>query len=381
MSHFGDQSDTDLSNSSSRPSPTDFNRLRAEASGIHYIHNVSLLEQKNLQSTALELADEITALANSGKYREAAVRFSRAVPITPSVDLPNEHWPPIVHYNLGMLYALAADNQRARRHVELSRLPLGGHHNNFLYAERIMIAYGNLEVQERAIAKGTPSVIITALPKSASTFVSQTLARLLSASVVTLSFESAARPVSAIVIERWARQVARGGAVTHEHYSARFENLECLVRAGIQKMFVQVRDPRAALWSAFRQSEQQSDVFGDTELMRLSERRYELMVDWLKSWLDASVDPRGPKIVFVQYEDVRTDFGKTILRILGEVGSTITEQDVRTHLDAASAAGRKPENFRSGDPDEWRRFMPAELKAWLWQKTVPEVREFLRMLP
>ena len=362
-------------------SRVDPNALRATANDMHYFHNISLLQPETIHSTARQLADELMALAGAGRYREAAVRFSRAVPITPAANLPDEHWMPVVHYNLGIAYALAEDHENARKHIELSGLPLGGHHPNYLYADRMAIACLNLEAQESVAATGMPSVFITSLPKSASSFVSATLARLMSAPLVTVSLEGSLRPLSGLVIERWARQVARGGAVTHEHYSAQFGNLECLARAGVRKIFVQVRDPRAAQWSFFRQREARRDVVPNPGLIKMSEGRYEQSVHWIQSWLDAQADPAAPEIEFVHYENVRVDPAATIARILSQVGSPITEQQTRVHLDAAAATGRRPDNFRSGDPDEWRRFMPADLKDWLWQKTSPQVRDLVRMQP
>src|SRR5262249_33637909 len=57
--------------------------------------------------------------------------------------------------------------------------------------------------------------------------------------------------------------------------------------------------------------------------------------------------------------------------------SRVTSEQARIHLDAAASAGLKPDNFRSGDPEEWRRFVPAELAAWLWQRTTPGGRELM----
>lgn len=363
--------------------------LHESARELYFLHNTSLLnadtlsliERGALQSEARQLAGELSALAERGRYREAVTRFSRAMAVTPSANLSNEHWRPVVYYNLAIAHALADDAENVRRYVELSGLPLGGHHANYLYADRMAIACRNIEAQAEAAARGVPSIVITAMEKSASSFVSATMAALLRAPIVALSFEGSWKPCTAVVIESWARRVGRGGAVTHEHYSGRFGNIECLVRGDIRKVFVQVRDPRAALWSYFSQTQEQKDVFLNPPLLRLSEFRYRETIRWIESWLEASKHPASLSIEFVQYEGVRTNPAETIGAILDKANASITASRVSAYLDAAAVSGRIPENFRSGDRDEWRRFIPADLRHSLWQETPEAVRELLAMEP
>jgi Sulfotransferase domain len=361
------------------PEDSQLQTLRSIGDDMFYMHSFSHSGLDN--PAAIRLGDEILELSASGRFREAAARFTHAIPITPALNLNDARWEPVARYNAAMAYALGGDYRRARHHMEMSRLPISGHHTNYTYAERLAIACRNVHEQTLAIKRGCPSILITALEKSASTFISGSLSRIMQVPVVCVALASLQEATGGFVIGSWAKQANLGGVVTHEHYSAFFENVDVLCGAGVKTLFVQFRDPRAALWSYINQRIDQSDILPTlADPHSFMQTRYTNMIAWIKSWMDAR-QRRDVEVHFVFYDDVRTRPSQVLSEILNKVGFSIGEDAVGLHLDAAIKQGRRPDNFRLGDPEDWRRHITPELQAWFWEETPAAVRDLLGMRP
>ncbi len=339
-----------------------------------YEHRFPQPRDRKVEEAAAELADQMVPLYQFGRFREAVALFSRAVPAIPRAALGNEQFEGAAHYNLALACHWAQRHDDARRFMELSGLPAGGDFDFLQYHDRLALSLKLAAHQDRAISAGKPAILFTALPKSASAFLSNSIAELLDVPVFRASVGGVR---NGWVVRRWAAQINRGGATTHEHYRALTTNIDALLETGVRKIFVQIRDPRAAWWSFFHHATSRSDVAGPAPSAR---EWHADAIRWLTSWIDASVAPGCPlKVVFISYDDVRLRPVDTIGKIFDEVGYSVNGAQIARYFDSRKQSGRRPENFRVGEPDDWRRGVPPELAAEFWRNTPESVRDLLFM--
>jgi hypothetical protein len=342
-----------------------------------YLHRFPLLEAYRKDNpegqSAAALADRMISLCQDGRFREVVVLFSQAVPIVPRNVLGDEQLERAAYYNLALISHRAKRFADAQRFMELSGLSAGGDFDFLLYHDRLALSERLAAQQQRAIFVGKPAIFFTALQKSASAFLSVCMSEILEVPVLRASIGLP----DGLVIGRWAEQIARGGAITHEHYPGSAVNIKTLAEAGAGKIFVQVRDPRAAWWSLSQNAHRKPDIAA----VALSPQEwYSDAIRWLQSWIDASRAPNCPfQVVIVLYDDVRLMPEDTIERIFDEIGYRIPRAEIARYFDARSQSGRTPENFRVGEPEDWRRGMPPELAADFWRETPESVRDLLSM--
>jgi len=335
-----------------------------------YAHHLDGLRGDDFDAATSELSDEILALIEAGRFGLAATKFARAIPVLPEDTSVDERWRSAAHYGAALLLGRIERYTPARHQMLHADLTAGGDHDLLLYPDRAAMGARLRRRQQQAIAVGAPSALITSMPKSASAFVSNAFADLHGVPVFRVSCQGS------WVFQGWAEQLKAGGAVTHEHYPASNGNVECLVDAGVKRVFVQVRDPRATLWSLYHHGIERIHVVSN------SAHPDAMMVDWYKSalrWLvswKTAAEQAALDVHFIHYDDVRLHPARTLAQIGALSGSAMTEEEVERHLDARAGSG-KPENLRLGDPDDWRRNMPQRLQDEIWDKTPEEVRTFL----
>jgi len=194
-----------------------------------------------------------------------------------------------------------------------------------------------------------------------------------------------------VVVERWARQIARGGAVTHEHYPASDASLDALSRSGIDTLWVQVRDPRDAAYSAWqmrrhwfstpdRQSAE-TDLNDRTAIRKFTELCLELS-EWVDGWISAAENPdHRPRIEFVEYHKVTRDLPCTLKRMLGAHYDDQFDAKVRDHIDRLAGGEVTPRNFRKGEGGEWRNFISPEVQAEIYGKISDRTKRLLNLAP
>ena len=339
-----------------------------------YEHRFPQPRDRKVEEAAAELADQMVPLYQCGRFREAVALFSRMVPALPADALGDEQFGGVAHYNLALACHWAQRYDDARRFMELSDLPASGDFGLLQYNDRLALSQELAAHQERAIAAGKPATLFTALPKSASAHLSVCISEILDVPVFRVSIGGFG---DAWVVQKWAAQINRGGSTTHEHYPGSAANIGALTQAGVRKIFVQIRDPRAAWWSFFHHAINRSDVAGPA-LLPLE--WYVRAIKWLTSWIDSSCMPGCPlKVVFVPYDDMRLRPQDTIGRIFDEVRYRVPAAEIDRYLAMRANSGRKPENFRVGEPDDWRRGLEPELAAEFWRETPESVRDLLSM--
>ena len=93
--------------------------------------------------------------------------------------------------------------------------PPPGDHGGQQYDRYLLSAAAINRAQIRARANGVPGIVISSMPKSASEFLSSTLAETLQAPSMRVTVGD---PVVGTVLGKWVREIVRGGAVTHDHF-------------------------------------------------------------------------------------------------------------------------------------------------------------------
>lgn len=377
------------------------------AAYVHRVDGALTVERPNLFH---ELADDLIARAEKGRFRAVAEAFTRIAPAEPNT-WPSAAWRSAGCYNLALVLERAERFDEARDYMERSELDAAPDGEPLLYPSMVLAAAHVRGLQEASLQKRhSRSVIITSLPRSASGFVSSTIAELLDAPLARIS-------VADCVVERWAKQAERGGIVTHNHFPASGGNVEALLRAGVRRLFVQIRDPREAIWSLHHHfvdlyrlhREHSSNVLErttlraelDAEIQSFTPRvswwpthyRYPQALDesagaaevesfwrgaylahirWLEDWMHAARGRSDLEVHFVRYDEVRRAPFEVFESILALTGNLVEESVLRSRL----AVQEKPHGYRAGDPDDWRQ-MPARSQELLWTLTPQPVREFL----
>ncbi len=226
---------------------------------------------------------------------------------------------------------------------------------------------------DREIAAGpnaaAPSILIAAMPKSASSFLSSLVSTATQMPIAQISLGVAFRSA---VAPRWLDRFARGGCAIHGHLLASDWNLALLERSGVKDVFVQYRDPREAAWSALKSRPQSLDAeaFFDMHLAFLPR--------WLAGWLDLRDKGCSFRLHFIDYADIASDPRAVLENILETAGHSHAPAALEKVVEAATGNLHRY-NFRRGDRDEWRRMMTPEMVEKADAYIPPSVREFCRI--
>lgn len=172
-----------------------------------------------------------------------------------------------------------------------------------------------------------PPLLLVTLPKAGSIFIHTALRRTLRLPMLKIACPGIHEQT---LDHRRLAKFAKGNAVCREHFAARDFMLDGLRLAGIRKMVVHVRDPRAAILSWTRNMERVLEDDGKAALVLDNEQvtpaayfdwsfaqRLEWQVEnhlpryvaWIEGWMDAIERNRGRGIDFkvTTYEDFAAD--------------------------------------------------------------------------
>lgn len=199
--------------------------------------------------------------------------------------------------------------------------------------------------QDLAVAKGRPGAAIVSLVRSASASLTNTIASSFEIPIFKMSVGNA---MQSVVVPGWAAQLARGGAVTHEHFRAIPINLEALRKAGVRALWVQVRDPRDAAFSLVQMRAAQPLVRQPSSAAFVDDCR--TLANWIDEWI-AAREKSGIDISFITFANVCGDLARTMTRIFrGQQPNRFITQTV---------------NFRHGTGGEWRALdAVSRQRAW-----------------
>ncbi|WP_439622384.1 hypothetical protein [Gemmata sp.] len=279
-------------------------------------------------------------------------------------------------YLLATLLA-ALDGDQVAGLLAADEFPPPGDHDAQHYDRYLLTAAGVRREQLRARAAGAPGIVIASLPKSASEFLSYTLAEALRAPVLRVTIGP---PPLGTVHGKWVAAVLEGGAVTHDHFAASAANLAALKAGGLNEIWVLVRDPRAAFWSYERM---QSEYDGVAAAARMDPARVlhgvKQFGDWVATWVTARDD--GFPVRFVYFRDLTESPGPVMGRILQSRGGGRFVAALNDVLQVRAEGGRVSSNFRQGDDEAWRAGVPAELHAAIWDAVDERAKKLLGLKP
>jgi hypothetical protein len=257
---------------------------------------------------------------------------------------------PFAAYYLASILAALGDFEGAAPYVEMINFDAPPEGADLLpYALRQSGRLARCR-QDIAIEKGTPGALIVSLPRSASASLVNSIAATFAVPLLTVCIGEGLR---SMVVRRWAAQVARGGAVTHEHFRAVPQNLAALRDAGVHILWVQVRDPRDAAFSLARMREDYERIF-PPEPDHASDdsfvRDCQLLANWINEWIDAR-DRHNINVEFVFFSEATNDFEGTLAKMFPE--------------SVPSRLAPHKTNFRLGTGGEWRmRSTASQQRAW-----------------
>ena len=307
-----------------------------------------------------ELARRCTKMFDEGAYSDLVWTVIREIPVRIAQVVEPDYFRPFASYYIASLYAALGDHETAQRYAESVEFDAPPDGADFLPYD--LRQAGRLQFYQQSLANNSAGLIVVSLPRSASALLTGALSHALGVPILRLSLGEGLRSV---VVPRWARQVCRGGATTHEHIAASPENLAALRDAGLKRLWLQVRDPRDAAFSTLLMNR----PVGEGNPGKLDPDRFLRLVARYAQWLDGwfVTEQNGELDVrVVTFEEVTHRFMSTLRRMLD--GHYTSQVDERAQRYIGSA---RSTNFRRGVGQEWVARFPAETCQRAWD-TIPE---------
>jgi hypothetical protein len=256
-------------------------------------------------------------------------------------------------------------------------LPMPAGHEAQHYEQYLLTAAQTGRRQRLARARGVPSILVTAIPKSASEFFSYTLAEVTGAAVGRVSIGD---PLLGTLCVRWVKAALSGGCVTHDHFAASELNLSAMRAAGAERLTVLVRDPRAVYWSLECMGAHWYKVAPESCLDRdRSSRDVRVLSSWIDAWIRAKKN--GFPVTFVRFKELTANPVGVLGDVLRSAGASNFLPRLHKVLQKRRAGRRPSSNFRCGDDAAWRAHADDEVRAALWDVISAEVRELLDLAP
>jgi hypothetical protein len=200
---------------------------------------------------------------------------------------------------------------------------------------------------QTALDNGIPTMPMFAMQKSASSYSSAVMESIIGSTtaVVSMDHRTAYRP--------WVQYLAQFPIALHDHMPPHPFNLGELANAGINRVAIQVRDPRQLIVSQVRHSE---EFQGNTDMSEESVKKVSRdFARWINGWrVDA---PKfGIAVHVVRYEDMVVDGRKFFNSILDFFNApSIAYENLSRGLERAEEQRTHGGlNYRKGRSDEWR---------------------------
>ena len=318
-----------------------------------------------------QIADMALALRESRGDRTADMAIYQAAGIADLASDPH-YYAEAASYHLGLLFAHANEPEAAAEHFARSHT-LPSTAGDILFPEHVRLGLSYHARQSAACGRGIPPILISAMPRSGSLSLSTTLAETLDIPIMSIS---KGRFPDYWIAPCWLAHLGRGGAVTHDHFSASSFNLTAIGAAGFQDVFVQVRDPRAAAASLVDHQESSFDLPRDGPArMPFAQSLVEQCIaghyPWLEQWISVA-EARGdaPRVHWILFDEVRRDLAATARRVL----VTVRAADV-------AAVRTVTAHMVHGDDDAWRQRVDVPTRQRLWDAMPKRAIELLQLRP
>jgi hypothetical protein len=275
-----------------------------------------------------------------------------------------------LHYHLGLLYAHVGDPERAAYHFEQSGT-YPGDGGNPMFLDQQIDATQRRAHQQAAAQRGIPSIIMTALPRSASASLTQTIAHLLDIPVMRVS---CGRFPDFPIVPRWLNAFTPGGAILHDHFGAVPYNLEVLREGNVREVFVRVRDPRPAVCSHVLLSDRKLATVGRQDYEERVIRIYtEAFIPWLTQWIAVADADAGLQVRWLRHPPSAVgDAAREILAHLASDHPVLESYCAKTMPEIKA-------NFVVGNDQTWRKAISRKGQRRLWAATPDSVRGLLNL--
>jgi hypothetical protein len=281
------------------------------------------------------------------------------------------YWGEALDYHLGLLYAHCGEPERAAYHFERSgTLPSSGGDQIFSEHQRDSIELRRR--QDMAKARGIPSLLIAAMPRSASASLTQTLSTMLDAPLMRVS---CGQLTSYYLVPRWLNCFSPGGAVLHDHFGATPFNLKTLQDCGCREVFVRARDPRSAAASMVnllnRRFGAPEAVDDESQIVAMCEQAF---IPWIANWMAAAADPTNGLTVhwLTQPPSAVPQMVRDVLAALAPNYPAL-EPYLRSDIAEIRA------NFVTGDEQAWRNKISRAARGRLWHAIPRDAKELLAL--
>jgi hypothetical protein len=225
--------------------------------------------------------------------------------------------------------------------------------------------------QQLAAKRGIPSIIIAAMPRSASASLTQTIARFLDMPSMRVS---CGRFPDFHIVPRWLNAFTPGGAILHDHFGAGPYNLEVLRDGNVREVFVRVRDPRPAACSHVRLSDMQYATVGKEGYEERVILQYEeTFIPWLMQWIAAAEADAGLQVCWLRQPCT------AVVEAAREVLSHLARRNPALESYAEAVIPELKANIVVGNDHAWRDVISAAGQSRLWAATPDNVRRLLNL--
>lgn len=274
----------------------------------------------------------------------------------------------LVDLGLKVIVATLASPELIQHHI---RNPLVG--NALTYCGHTdKLVYHMNNAAKKAAQNSPPvkqaSILLCTIPKAGSLYLAQNIQQQFGLPDVRVSLDRF--PNDRVLIEG-ARHLARGGRSSWNHLDASKDNVQVLRQAGIERLVLQVRDPRQAMLSFIHHVDR--NLVGQNLHYRVRldpkipahwvewtlaekidfyiETWLPKAVKWLERWQQVMTGPHGLDVLLLRFEDMREDPPGHLKQIAEFYGYSAGQFSM----------SKRDENphFRSGMKEEWRAVFSA----------------------
>lgn len=216
-----------------------------------------------------------------------------------------------------------------------------------------------LSAQER-ISSHTGPILVSSMQKSGSVFFVYMLSKILGIPVCSIARHPDFGDPDEYILGKCLSTFSRSSAITHEHFRASAHNVGLINRSSIDKIIVQMRDPRDALVSMCYFSA--GKVGNKRDAARkicdeIFDKLFKYLVAYVESWFSSLKNGEIKKdVCFIFFNELIESPAEEFSRALNFLElSRYSELARGSVLEHANDPGVY--NFRSGKTGEWRNFL------------------------
>lgn len=320
---------------------------------------------RSIATTARTLASRSNRDANSFLIRAIGLR---------ALPTRNEaYYDLALNYSLALTYAFLDEPDTASEHLERSGiLPYDGGDLIFSAAQ-----HRGLEIaakQEASLEAKVPAVFLASMPRSASAALSSTISEHFGCPLVRASL---GRFPNYYLVPFWVRRLSRGGCVLHDHFGAEQFNRKVLADCGIRKVFLLIRDPRAAAASYVMLAQEHHEMAASEDrILNVFETMY---LPWLINWQEYAASS-NVRVVWLMSQDV-TAGNDSLRAVMEQIVMSLAPTAPDWRPPDFSTISLAEANFVSGTSDGWRTLVSKSGQERMWSRIPVLFRDMLELTP